>query len=95
MMMWALGLALLNTELEAKVYGIDTPRPCIAEKACEVENPHWNSSITKVTVTYRDEMKNTHRWVKMINSDEGIQDCDKAAAYFPHRFEKCPETTSK
>ncbi|MEB3702075.1 hypothetical protein Bealeia1_01155 [Candidatus Bealeia paramacronuclearis] len=84
-------LGLLNFHLQAKAYGIDSPRPCILEKSCEVENPHWNTSITKIAVTYRDEMKNTHQWTKMIHSDENIKDCDKAAAYFPYRFETCPE----
>jgi len=79
----------IGSQLQAKTYGIDSPRPCIAEKACEVDNPHWNNSITKVSVTYRDEMQNTHRWTKMINSDEGVKDCDVAAKSFPYRFETC------
>ena len=91
--LWAaiISLGSIGAQLEAKTYGIDSPRPCIAEKKCEIENPHWNNSITKVSVTYRDEMQNTHRWTKMINSDEGVKDCDVAARAFPYRFETRPE----
>ena len=89
--LWAaiISFGILTPNLEA--YGIDSPRPCIAEKKCEVDNPYWNNSITKVSVTYRDEMQNTHRWTKMINSGEAIKDCDVAARAFPYRFETCPE----
>ena len=91
--LWAaiLSVGVMTSQLEAKFYGIGTPRPCIAEKKCEIDNPHWNNSITKVSVIYRDEMQNTYRWTKLINSAEGIKDCDVAARSFPYRFETCPE----